>query len=162
MPDIGFINGLARAVARGVDVRVLVPVASDSLLADLTSRASFARLLKLDPALPTQSVAHSKALLVDREFVSIGTTTSTTSLVYNLELVVNALDRDCNEALEHVVEDMAAGTEIRWEEFCRRPLLTRILERLAYGFATLVVVKDSKFSHTVRDPTVPALRDRDR
>jgi len=46
MPDVGFINGLARAVARGVDVRVLVPVSSDSLLADLASRASFARLLK--------------------------------------------------------------------------------------------------------------------
>jgi hypothetical protein len=30
-------------------------------------------------------------------------------------------------------EDMAAGTEIRWEDFRRRPLLERILERLAYG-----------------------------
>ena len=136
MPDIGFINGLARAVARGVDVRVLVPVASDSLLADLTSRASFARLLKAGIRLFQHNpVAHSKALLVDREFVSIGSYNfDHRSLVYNLELVVNALDRDCNEALAAtLVEDMAAGTEIRWEEFCRRPLLTRILERLAYG-----------------------------
>jgi cardiolipin synthase len=80
-------------------------------------------------------VAHSKALLVDREIVSIGSYNfDHRSLVYNLELVVNALDRDCNEALAAtLVEDMAAGTEIRWEEFCRRPLLTRILERLAYG-----------------------------
>ena len=31
------------------------------------------------------------------------------------------------------VFDMAAGTEIRWEDFRRRPLLERILERLAYG-----------------------------
>ena len=48
--------------------------------------------------------------------------------------VVNALDRKCNEALAATLqEDMAAGTEIRWEDFRRRHLLERILERLAYG-----------------------------
>ena len=136
MPDVGFINGLARAVARGVDVRVLVPVASDSLVADLASRASFARLLRAGIRLFQHNpVAHSKALLVDREFVSIGSYNfDHRSLVYNLELVVNALDRKCNEALAAALqEDMAAGTEIRWEDFRRRPLLERILERLAYG-----------------------------
>jgi cardiolipin synthase len=136
MPDIGFINGLARAVARGVDVRVLVPVASDSLVADLASRASFARLLRAGIRLFQHNpVAHSKALLVDREFVSIGSYNfDHRSLVYNLELVVNVLDRKCNEALAAALqEDMAAGTEIRWEDFRRRPLLERILERLAYG-----------------------------
>jgi cardiolipin synthase len=136
MPDVAFINGLARAVARGVDVRVLVPVASDSLLADLASRASFARLLKAGIRLFQHNpVAHSKALLVDREFVSIGSYNfDHRSLVYNLELVVNALDRECNEALAAtLLEDMAAGTEIRWEQFSRRPLFERMLERLAYG-----------------------------
>ena len=136
MPDIGFINGLARAVARGVDVRVLVPVASDSLVADLASRASFARLLRAGIRLFQHNpVAHSKALLVDREFVSIGSYNfDHRSLVYNLELVVNVLDRKCNEALAAALqEDMAAGTEIRWEDFRRRPLLERMLERLAYG-----------------------------
>jgi cardiolipin synthase len=136
MPDVGFINGLARAVARGVDVRVLVPVASDNLLADLASRASFARLLKAGIRLFQHNpVAHSKALLVDREFVSIGSYNfDHRSLVYNLELVVNALDRECNQALAATLqEDMAAGTEIHWEDFRRRPLLERILERLAYG-----------------------------
>jgi cardiolipin synthase len=136
MPDVGFINGLARAVARGVDVRVLVPVSSDSLLADLASRASFARLLKAGIRLfQHHPAAHSKALLVDREFVSIGSYNfDHRSLVYNLELVVNALDRECNEALAAtLLEDMATGTEIRWEQFNRRPLLERMLERLAYG-----------------------------
>jgi len=55
-------------------------------------------------------------------------------LVYNLELVVNALDRQCNEALAAtLLEDMASENEIRWEQFNRRPLLERMLERLAYG-----------------------------
>jgi hypothetical protein len=30
--------------------------------------------------------------------------------------------------------DMAAGQEIRWDDFRRRSLLTRLLERLAYAF----------------------------
>ena len=136
MPDVAFINGLARAVARGVDVRVLVPVASDNLVADLASRASFARLLKAGIRLFQHNpVAHSKALLVDREFVSIGSYNfDHRSLVYNLELVVNALDRECNQALAATLEeDMAAGTEIHWDAFRQRPLLKRVLERLAYG-----------------------------
>jgi len=137
MPDVGFMHGLAHAAARGVDVRVLVPVASDNALADLASRAAFARLLKAGIRLFQHSpMVHSKALLVDRDFVSIGSYNfDHRSLVYNLELVVNTLDRACNEALAALLEeDMAAGSEIGWEDLERRSLFTRLLERLAYSF----------------------------
>ena len=136
MPDVGFMNGLAHAVARGVDVRVLVPVASDSAIADLASHASFARLLKAGIRLFQHSpMVHGKALLVDRDFVSIGSYNfDHRSLVYNLELVVNSLDRACNQALATMLEeDMATGSEIRAEDLRRRSWLTRILERLAYS-----------------------------
>jgi cardiolipin synthase len=124
MPDVGFMNGLARAVARGVDVRVLVPVASDSAVADLASRATFARLLKAGIRLVERSpMVHGKALLVDRDFVSIGS--------YNFD---HCLDRDCNQALAAMFEDdMATGKEIHLEDLQRRSWFTRLLERLAYG-----------------------------
>jgi cardiolipin synthase len=136
MPDVGFMNGLARAAARGVDVRVLVPVASDSALVDLASRATFARLLKAGIRLFERSpMVHGKALLVDRDFVSIGSYNfDHRSLTYNLELVVNCLDRDCNQALAVMFEeDMATGREIRWEDLQRRSWFTRLMERLAYS-----------------------------
>ena len=136
MPDVGFMNGLARAAARGVDVRVLVPVASDSALVDLASRATFARLLKAGIRLFERSpMVHGKALLVDQDFVSIGSYNfDHRSLTYNLELVVNSLDRTCNQALAAMFEDdMATGSEIRWEDLQRRSWFTRLLERLAYS-----------------------------
>jgi len=81
-------------------------------------------------------MVHAKALLVDDSFVSLGSYNfDHRSLAYNLELVVNALDRDHNARVADMLEeDMAAGEEIRWEIFRRRSLLARALERLAYAF----------------------------
>jgi cardiolipin synthase len=73
---------------------------------------------------------------VDDGFVSLGSyNIDHRSLVYNLELVVNALDRDYNAAVAAMLKtDMAASQEIQWESFRRRSLLERVLERLAYAF----------------------------
>jgi cardiolipin synthase A/B len=136
MPDVGFMHALARAAARGVDVRILVPVASDAVLVDWASRATFSRLLKAGIRLFQHSpMVHGKALLIDRVFTSIGSYNfDHRSLVYNLELVVNTLDRRCNESLAAMLEeDMAEGTEIKWEDIRRRSWLARALERLAYS-----------------------------
>lgn len=136
MPDVGFMQALARAAARGVDVRILVPVESDTFLVDWASRASFSRLLKAGIRIFQYSpMMHGKALLVDRAFTSIGSYNfDHRSLVYNLELVVNTLDRTCNESLAAMLnQDMAEGTELRWEDMRRRSWFTRVLERLAYS-----------------------------
>jgi cardiolipin synthase A/B len=136
MPDVGFMQALARAAARGVDVRILVPVASDAVLVDWASRASFSRLLKAGIRIFQHSpMMHGKALLVDRVFTSIGSYNfDHRSLVYNLELVVNTLDRRCNESLAAMLEeDMAEGTEIKGEDLRRRSWFTRAVERLAYS-----------------------------
>ncbi len=79
---------------------------------------------------------HTKALLVDGDFVSLGSyNIDHRSLVYNLELVVNALDREHNAWVASMLEaDMAAGREIRWQDFRHRALVERLLERLAYSF----------------------------
>jgi phosphatidylserine/phosphatidylglycerophosphate/cardiolipin synthase-like enzyme len=54
-------------------------------------------------------------------FVSLGSyNIDHRSLVYNLELVVNALDREHNAEVAAMLEaDMAAGQEIHWETFRR-------------------------------------------
>lgn len=136
VPDPGFIYGLATAVSRGVDVRVLVPAHSDSRLLDHAARASFPRLLRAGVRIfQHRPMVHTKALLVDRDFVSIGTYNfDHRSLAYNLELVVNALDRDYNaEVAAMFEEEMGASEEVLWSSFRRRSLFTRLLERLAYS-----------------------------
>ena len=81
-------------------------------------------------------MVHTKALLVDDAFVSLGSYNfDHRSLVYNLELVVNSLDREHAAEVAALLEtDMAASHEVDWQIFRRRSLLTRLLERLAYSF----------------------------
>jgi cardiolipin synthase len=137
LPDPGFIRSLAAAVLRRVDVRVLVPKQSDTTTVDLASHATFGRLLQAGVRIFQHApVVHTKALLVDDDFVSIGSYNfDHRSLAYNLEMVVNLLDREINGHLADMLEaEMAAGREIDWTVFRRRSLLLRILERIAYAF----------------------------
>jgi cardiolipin synthase len=137
LPDPGFLRSLIHAAHRGVDVRILVPKQSDTKMVDLASRATYSRLLPAGIRIfQHHPMVHAKALLVDDSFVSLGSYNfDHRSLAYNLELVVNALDRNHNARVADMLEeDMAAGEEIRWEIFRRRSLLARALERLAYAF----------------------------
>ena len=137
VPDPGFLRSLAHAAQRGVDVRVLVPRHSDTQSVDLASRATYSRLLPAGVRIfQHHPMVHTKALLVDDGFVSLGSyNIDHRSLVYNLELVVNALDREYNAQVSAMLEaDMNAGQEIHWETFRRRSLFQRVLERLAYSF----------------------------
>jgi cardiolipin synthase len=137
VPDPGFLRSLAHAAKRGIDVRILVPKHSDTQSVDLASQATFSRLLPAGVRIfQHHPVVHTKALLVDDGFVSLGSyNIDHRSLVYNLELVVNALDREYNTEVAAMLKaDMAASQEIHWESFRRRSLLSRVLERLAYAF----------------------------
>jgi cardiolipin synthase len=137
LPDPGFIRGLAAAVERKVEVRILVPKHSDTTMVDLASRAIFGRLLQAGVRIfQHQPVVHTKALVVDDDFVSIGSYNfDHRSLAYNLEMVVNLVDPELNAELAGMLEsEMQAGQEIVLAPFRRRFLLWRILERIAYGF----------------------------
>jgi cardiolipin synthase len=137
VPDPGFVRSLAHACSRGVDVRILVPRQSDTYTVDLASHFTYGRLLRAGVRIfQHRPVVHTKALLVDQDFVSLGSYNfDHRSLVYNLELVVNGLDRVFNAKVAAMLEaDMAASEEVRWDVFRRRSLLVRLLERLAYGF----------------------------
>lgn len=137
VPDRGILRALANGVARGLDVRLLVPRASDSRFIDLAARAVFERLLRAGVRIwRSPAFVHTKLLVVDDEFVSIGSyNLDHRSLAYNLELVVNILDPSCNAAaIELLEEDMAASTELKLETFRRRSRFIRLVEQFAYAF----------------------------
>jgi cardiolipin synthase len=135
VPDRGFLRALCQAAARGVDVRLLVPARSDHAFLDYAARATFTNLLKSGVRIyEHRRVVHSKALLVDDDFVSLGSyNLDHWSLAYNLEVVVNTLDRPYHaDVLRMLEEDMGSAEEITLERFRQRPLLDRLLEKLAY------------------------------
>jgi len=136
VPDRGILYALTRAARRGVDVRLLLPLRSDSRLLDLAARASFGRLLKGGVRIwRSRSVIHTKLLAVDDAFISIGSYNfDHRSLRYNLELVVNVLDARHNaDAVGMLESDIAASNELTLEIFERRSPIDRLLERLAHS-----------------------------
>jgi cardiolipin synthase len=136
VPDRGILRALAQGVARGLDVRLLVPRVSDSRVIDLAARAVFEPLLRAGVRIwRSPAFIHTKLLAIDDEFVSIGSyNLDHRSLAYNLELVVNIVDGPCNAAAVAMLEqDMAASTELTLAAFSRRSWFVRALERLAYA-----------------------------
>lgn len=136
VPDRGVLRALRAAAGRGVDVRLLVPLASDSRVLDFATRAIFPQLLAT-PARIFRSpvVTHTKALMVDDTFVSIGSYNfDHRSLAYNLELVVNVIDpATAIEVGTMLISDMAASEELTAAVFAKRGWFVRLLERLAYS-----------------------------
>jgi cardiolipin synthase len=136
VPDRGMLRALAEAVARGVDVRLLVPLQSDSRILDLAARAVFGPLLAAGVRIwRSHHVIHTKALAVDDAFVSVGSYNfDHRSLAYNLELVVNAVDRRITADVVAMLEaDMAGCEELTRDGFARRSWLEQLLERIAYS-----------------------------
>jgi cardiolipin synthase A/B len=139
VPDRGILRALQDAARRGVDVRLLVPMRSDSRLLDLASRAAFGPLLAAGVRIwRSHAVIHTKVLAIDGAFVSIGSYNfDHRSLAYNLEVVVNVLDPRYNaDAVAMLEADIATSVELTMETFSRRSLLERLLERLAHSLRT--------------------------
>jgi len=136
VPDRGVLQALQQAAMRGVDVRLLLPLHSDSRILDLAARAVFERLLAAGVRIwRSRAVIHTKALAVDDGFVSIGSYNfDHRSLAYNLEMVINVVDRRTAEDVTAMLAgDMAEAEELTRERFERRSPFDRLLERLAYS-----------------------------
>jgi cardiolipin synthase len=136
VPDRGILRALQSAARRGADVRLLLPMSSDSTILDLAARAIFEPLLAASVRIfRSRFVIHTKILSVDDIFVSIGSYNfDHRSLAYNLEMVVNVIDGDYAAAVVSMLDgDMAACEELTSELFARRSWVARLFERLAYS-----------------------------
>lgn len=137
VPDRGVLRALCAAAARGVEVRILLPAKSDVRVVDFACRAVFPRLLDAGVQLyEHKSVVHTKAMLVDDVFVSIGSyNMDHMSLTYNLELVVNTIDEAHAAEVARMMDDeISQAYPVDRAVFDQRPPLDRVLERLAYSF----------------------------
>ncbi|MDX2021588.1 MAG: phospholipase D-like domain-containing protein [Deltaproteobacteria bacterium] len=137
VPDRGILHSLAAAAARGVDVQIMLPLHSDTRVLDYAARASFSFLLKRGvKILQHTKVMHSKLLLVDDEFVSIGSyNMDHRSLAYNLELVANTVDENmATQTAAYFETESLECRQVDLESVLNRGPLDRLLERLCYSF----------------------------
>jgi cardiolipin synthase A/B len=137
VPDRGILHALAAAAARGVDVSVMLPLQSDSMVLDYAARASFSYLLKRGVKIFQHvRVVHSKLLIVDATFVSIGSyNIDHRSLAYNLELVANIADPTFGQEAQALFELESKECHVAdLEQVLNRGPLDRLLEHICHAF----------------------------
>jgi cardiolipin synthase A/B len=136
IPDRRLRKAVIERARAGVDVRVLVPGNhTDAVPVQLAGRSYYdellaagVRIFEFEPAM-----MHAKTTVVDGVWSIIGSANmDERSMELNEENVLGVADRDFARAIEDgVVADFGRSRELDLEQWRRRPLYRRALERVA-------------------------------
>ena len=133
VPTDDKIEILSEAAQRGVDVRLLLPKASDSREAIAMQRSSYGDLLESGVRVfetTSDVVLHSKVAVVDGVWVAIGSSNlDHRSVLYNDEVDAVILGEKTGQATEKMfLDDLELSHEITLEEWRNRPLIEYLYE----------------------------------
>jgi cardiolipin synthase len=132
LPDWDLVEALVDAARRGVDVRLLVPLKSNHIVADWVSRGYFSQLLDAGVRIFRfkDAMVHAKTCTVDGLWTTVGTANiDRLSLSGNYEINVEVIDRDLAKAMEEVWElDESNCIELTHGEWEARDLHRRFTE----------------------------------
>ncbi len=132
VPDSQLLLALKSAVARGVDVRLLLPHATDSALVFYASRSFYTELLIAGVKIYERQDAflHAKTALVDGVWSTIGSTNlDWRSFVHNQEINAVILGQEFGSQMSVMfLKDLASSRRISPQSWQRRPILARLKE----------------------------------
>lgn len=132
IPDRQILDALLAASKRGVDVRVIIPEASNHVLADWLSRGFYTALLRAGVTilLYQNAMIHAKTATVDGEWSIVGTANlDRLSLTGNYEIGMEIYDTDLAGDLERIFEiDSSNCRELTLEEWESRHVAARFSE----------------------------------
>ncbi len=132
IPDQGFVDALRAAAHRGVDVRLLVPLKSNHVVADWLSRGYFSQLLGAGVRIFRfkDAMVHAKTSTVDGSWSTVGTANiDRLSLQGNYEINVEVIDHGLAKDLEAIWEvDESNCIELTRGEWEARDLHRRFTE----------------------------------
>lgn len=141
IPDREILAGLLAAARRGVDVRVIMPAASNHVVADWVARASFDALLSGGVHIHLyDGMVHAKTATIDGEWSTVGTANiDRLSLLGNYEVNLEIIDPSQAAAMEEIFQhDLQRCTELLPKEWEARGMLRRGTERLLAPLAPLL------------------------
>ncbi|AKJ42571.1 cardiolipin synthase [Pragia fontium] len=142
VPSDDLLHAICTAALRGVDVNIIVPKKNDSLMVGWASRSFFSELLEAGVKIYQfeDGLLHTKSVLVDGQLSLVGTVNlDIRSLWLNFEVTIVVDDKAFGEDLACVQEDyIARSTLLNPEEWSKRPMWQRIIERLFYFFSPLL------------------------
>ncbi len=132
IPDQGFVDALRAAASRGVDVRLLVPLKSNHIVADWLSRGYFSQLLDAGVRIFRfkDAMVHAKTSTVDGTWSTVGTANiDRLSLQGNYEINVEVIDHGLAKQLEEIWQvDESNSIELTRGEWEARDLHRRFTE----------------------------------
>lgn len=135
VPDPQLLTALKEAVQRGVDVRILLPAKTDSVMVFYASRSYYDELLSSGVKIYERQDAllHAKTALVDGVWSTIGSTNlDWRSFVNNQEINAIVLGQDFGTQMQSMFEkDLESSKPITLEVWRKRSIGARIKERVA-------------------------------
>ncbi len=132
IPDQDIVDALRAAAGRGVDVRLLVPLKSNHILADWISRGYFTQLLSAGVRIFRfqGAMVHAKTATVDGTWTTVGTANiDRLSLQGNYEINVEVIDESLARTLEEIFSvDQGHALELTHSEWEARDLHRKFTE----------------------------------
>ena len=139
VPDRQTLDALRDAAKRGVDVKIILPGTTDSSLASYAGQYFYSELLKSGVKLYMRRgvLLHAKTLVIDGVWSTVGSTNMDFwSFSTNDEVNAVILSREFALEMEKMfARDLIESDQIRWEEWGKRPLLSKIQEQLYHLFS---------------------------
>lgn len=134
VPDTPFIMALRMAVARGIDVRVIVPLNNNHFYVKMASRSFYESLLEDGVRIFERKgvFVHAKAMLVDSEWALVGSSNcDVRSFRLNFELDTVIRGESFIRQLKAELEsELAASDEVMLEDIYAKKWTTRAGENL--------------------------------
>lgn len=132
LPTEGLLRALQTAALSHVDVRIMIPVKSDSMLLTYASSSYVSECLKsgIKIYFYTPGMLHSKTMIVDDEISTVGSANfDFRSFEHNFEGNLVMYSKEMNEKLAEVfIADMTQCTRIKYDEWHKRPRGRRAVE----------------------------------
>lgn len=142
VPDDSLKTALTTAALSGVDVRIIIPSRPDHKVVFWATRSNIDDLLRAGVRIFTygNGFIHSKLMMVDGKWVSVGTTNlDNRSLDINFEVQVFIYNRMKTKEFEkQFLEDLKVCTELDLRSRSERPLHERVRESLGRLWSALL------------------------
>ena len=134
LPNDALINALEAAALSNIDVRIMMPAHTDSLLLHYASFSYISQCLSagIKIYLYQPGMLHAKAMMVDDDLVTAGSTNfDFRSFENNFESNLFIHDKEVNKKMRDIFyDDMKKCVKINKETWRKRPLTNRFLESI--------------------------------
>ncbi len=142
LPTEGLLRALLMASLTGVDVRVMMPVRSDSWLLTAASASYINECLKSGMKIYfyQAGMLHAKTMIVDDEFVSVGSTNfDFRSIEHNFEANMQVYSKKFNALMAEIFfSDLAKCIRVSQADWKKRSVWKKVAESLTRLFSPIL------------------------